>query len=329
MHIKTAFVASTLPARFLLDNLQSLNITRLICGSESLKSSYHFLNDKFTELEILSVPSSHKKKIKFLLEEVKKSKLSIVIFHECCWIDLDISILKVQPNVEFYPCVTLESWKKLGSQELRFLKLIKKLIIEKNINVLKLIYLSYRYMDRFDIYEMPLDDQQKNKHYQLSLKESRVLSIKKSNISLNSRLSTKENTSIKNSKNIILILATDVVENKLQLEKFYMVIKICQEAGFNILIKNHPNPIFRLNIKKVGRIIPSHIPIEVFEEPYFIKIGLFSSGLAYQPKSSISIADLFSSSEELLDRRKHLLAIPGGSQIKFIKNYKELEMILK
>jgi len=44
MNINTVFVASTFPARFLLDSWLSLNVSWLIFGPESLKSSFQVLS---------------------------------------------------------------------------------------------------------------------------------------------------------------------------------------------------------------------------------------------------------------------------------------------
>ena len=329
MHTKTAFVASTLPARFLLDNFLSLKISRLICGSESLRSSFQFLKEKFPEVEILSVHSIYNERGLSLLEEVQKSKPSIVIFHECCWLELDEVIIKVQPVVEYFPSVTLDSWRKLASRELGYLKLCQKLLFQKNINTLKLIYYSFRYKEDFDFYEVDADNGIKNKSFQVALKESRILNLQKSNKCLISRKQSKRISSKENSKTIIFIVATDVVENKIQKEIFYKIKDICEKFEYKILVKDHPNLNSRLNLIDVGMPISPYIPFEVFEEPYFIKIGLFSTALNFEPEHSISIADLFPPVEEFQDRRKHLLSIPGGHKIKFIKNLDEFEKILQ
>jgi len=327
--IKTAFVTSTLPARFLLDNWPSLNISQLICGSDAIKSSFQFLKEKFPEVKILSLPSNRDERVAYLLEEVENSKLSIVIFHECCWLELDIAILKVQPVVEYYPSVTLNGWKKLTIRELGFFTLLSRFVFETNKNILKLIYWSYRHKTDFDFYEHPEDNRRKNS-FDAAFKESRVLRLKKSNKNLISRQLLKRISSKKNSKNIILIIGMDIVESKLQEEIFYKVANTCEKFGYKILVKNHPNPSYRLNLKGLDNAISPYIPFEVVEESYFIKIGLFSTALTFEPANSISIANLFSPlPEEFQNRRNHVTSIPGGDQIKFIKNLEELEKILQ
>ena len=125
-------------------------------------------------------------------------------------------------------------------------------------------------------------------------------------------------------------MGSDVVENSLQKEIFYKIAKICDKFGYGILLKDHPNPSSRLNITGVGRSLSPVIPFEVCEESYCIKIGLFSTALIFEPENSVSIADLFSPvPDAFVDRRKHLLSIPGGDQIRFVDNWAELEKILE
>ncbi len=331
MNVKTAFVASALPARFLLDNFLSLKITRLICGSKELKESFQFLKEKFPELEILSMSSiAEDKKASFLLDEVEVSKSSIVIFHECCWLDLDVAILKVQPVVEYFPSVTLDGWRKLSLGELSFSNLLLRLIVEKNKNILRLIFLSIRYKTSFDFYEVEQDDGEVNNTFETALKESKVIHLKKSQKCLESRALSKKISPELHSKNIAFIIARDVIEDKLQIEMFLKIINICKSFGYDILIKDHPNPINRLNLKEVGDEISPLSPFEIFEEPYFIKIGLFSTVLAFDPKNSISIANLFIPAPlGFKERRQHLLSIPGGDQIKFINNLDDITNLLE
>ena len=328
MATKTAFVASALPARFLLDNWHKLNVSQIICGSESLKQGFQFLNDKFPEVTILSLPIARKERIGFLLAEVKKSKLSMVIFHECCWLELDIAILKVQPVVEYYPCVTLNSWKKLTPDELSFFPLLLRALVKKNKEILKLLYWSLSLKNNFNFYEV-VGDNEGDVNFQTALKESRVESLIKSYKSLDDKYLSKKLRSEKGSKTIVLILATDVVANREQIRIFHLIANVCKKYEYTILIKDHPNPNFRLNFCGVGKIISPLIPIEVFDEPYFMKVGLFSTSLSFDPENSISIANLFSPMQKNFeDRKKHLLSIPGGEKIKFIENLDEFDTIL-
>lgn len=329
MNEKTAFVASTLPAKFLLDNLTKLKINRVVCASDSLSLSFEYLSKKFSHVKIIAVSKTNRKD--FIKQEVLNSKANgIVVFHECCWLDLDIAILDIQPLVLHFPCVTLDSFKLLTRDELNIPSLLKRVFDNKNKTTLRLLLNYVKHNKDFNFYEVCDDNNANGASYVSSLKKSSVKNLVLSNQAQMSRNSKNNVNYRNNSKNIILIVATDVVSSKSQRELFNKIAKICEKFNYNILVKDHPNPAARLNLVGVGTEISPYIPFEVLEEPYLYKIGLFSTTLVFEASRSISIANLFKPwPEEFTARKSHLAALPDGNLINFVKEIDELENIFK
>jgi len=331
---KTAFVASTLPAGFLKGNLLRLQIKRIVCSQERLSLSYLFLKELYNDLEIVSVPSGRREIFDFLISEIATSPNGIITFHECCWLNLDLAILKLQPKVLYFPGVTLASFRKITSKELSICNLLHRLYRERSKDAISFLINSVKYKRNFDFYETPSDGGGSKKEVLPRLKESSIKNLTTSFECLNYRKRPDNTIDYSNdqrhSKNVILIMATDVVSNSWQEDIFRQISKICTKKGFNILVKQHPNPALELNLSGVGQPLPQHVPFEVLDYPYLFKIGLFSTTLTFEPEKSISIANLFQPMPDSFPSRKsHLLSIPGGEKINFISSIKELEMLLE
>jgi hypothetical protein len=326
---RTAFVASTLPARYLLDNWKKLGINRIVCGSPALVKSYTFIQEKNSLIKIISVPSNRKIRLKFLRDEVQSSLSGVVIFHECCWSELDLALLEIQPEIFSYPCVTLDGWRKLTKDELKIHSLLEKILKVRTKNILRLLINSVKFKNNFDFYEVIEDNDNNISSFVMAIKGGSFKHLHASNECLDSR-KFEEISNDNLCKAVILVTATDVVSNDWQKNIFNQVALLCKKYGYEILVKDHPNPNSRLNLLDLGKELSPYTPFEVMEEKYRFKIGLFSSTLTFHAKKSISIANLFQPfPEKFIARKNHLMAIPGGESISYIDSLEALELILK
>lgn len=330
---RTAFVASTLPARFLFDNWSRLKIHRLICASEALRSSYLFLSELSGSVQIVNLPIERRPRKQFLRAELNTAGGGIIIFHECCWMDLDIAILENQPKVFYFPCVTLDGWRKMSTEELGILKLLKRFLKERTKISLSLLVQAIKHKNHFDFYEVTRDGGSDDRGYVTAIKEKSITHLTKSYECFTSR--KQNNDEIEStpdsdcSSQVILVVASDVVKDIYQIKIFTEVAQLCEKCGFTVLVKDHPNPAGRLNLKGIGHTLSPCTPFEVLDVLHIFKIGLFSTALGFQPRKSISIAGLFHPQPAgFVARKRHLLAIPGGRHIRFVSSFDVLKRLL-
>jgi hypothetical protein len=130
------------------------------------------------------------------------------------------------------------------------------------------------------------------------------------------------------SKNIIFVLATDIISNDIQINIFNEIKNICESRGLNVLIKNHPNSNFRLPCPTDWQSLSPYIPFEVLELPYLLKIGLFSTTLTFQSEKSLSIVNLIDNiSLDMKKRIKHNCVLLD-SEIFSPNSFKEFELVI-
>ncbi len=107
-----AFVASTLPAKAVLDQINKGLIKKVYTSTERLKESYEILLSNNKGVQIKSVQEVNFIKRTILLHRILKKEISnknwIFIYHECCWPWLDILIKFMKPNGYYMPQVKLE-----------------------------------------------------------------------------------------------------------------------------------------------------------------------------------------------------------------------------
>jgi len=107
-----------------------------------------------------------------------------------------------------------------------------------------------------------------------------------------------------NSKDVIFLMATDVIDNNFQIEIFTNLKRICENFGLRVLIKNHPNENFRLPCPNDWESISPFEPFETLEIDYLFKVGLFSTALLYEHNKSISISEMLIINDEDFEKRK-------------------------
>lgn len=307
--MNVAFVASTLPALFLKKNLINLNLDFIVCGNSNLKLSYSFLSDINPELNIIICDNSQKLNDFFSTYLLEK----IVIFHECCWPDLDNLLIKRSEKVSYYPCVTLDSLEFINNP---FKTLLESLVISfKNFDLTFLVFVYHWVFNSRDyhLYKMRLDGFKDKYTYVVALKYKKFGIVEETNC-IDCRSKSKIGNTNKKSREVIFVVATDVVSDQIQIDVFTELKKICDERGLNVVVKNHPNLSFRLPVPKNWETLPPNTPFEVLEREYLVKIGLFSTSLAYESDKSISIVNLIGDvSPEIKKRINHNISLIGES----------------
>jgi hypothetical protein len=322
-----AFVASTLPLHILDCMIEEWEITEILVSNEILISSYKYLNIKNPKLKIKSLPKGNIfqiLKLALWLINLKIKRKKIFFFHECCCLFFDIFISWFKLNGEYYPQVTLDSFRPIDFSKIDSNNKTKKII--------KILYLQ----NNFSPYIIDLDNNCGESIVWARVKYPKL--IKSYCIEASNKI--KKTNKFKNiEKNdgfekVLLILGKDVAADFEVVLIFNKIIIELHKLKLKIYVKDHPNPQFRLNLNLNCfdlYYIDPFLPVEMIQKEFKFVFGVASTGLVHFNDRSISILDFFTSVDpEILKRRKeHLLALPNGNDIKFPTNINEIISIIK
>ena len=310
-----AYVASAMPISLLDKKITDWNIGVIIVENKFLDSSLT-LKLKHPSLKVLSLSEKiviNIIQVFIIFIYVKIFKNHIFFFHECCCPIFDVLIKIIKPCGEFYPQVSLCSFKLVDMANLVPPKNIKHKIIELfGINKL------------FNYYTYDLDN---NAGVGLVMQIKKYPhSIKINNIeyswhvkALSVKSSPKEEKAY---NNLMFLLGSDIITLKNQFSILNEIILYSQKIGYTCYSKDHPNLLSRssLYFQSVEQLAPE-IPIEIIEDEYDFIIGFGSTGLLWKPHKAISLLSLVDTFnlEKINYRINHLLALPGSNQIFFPK----------
>jgi hypothetical protein len=279
-------VASTMPASFIRHQYNNLNIQRIYVFSSEHKASFSYLLSSIPGLRIIVLPSQlliRAAYISSLLLSTHLLRRELIIFHECCVPLLDVLIKFIKPCGYHFPLVTLNGYNKTIKSE-----------ITRNKRYWLLEFFGI--LNMFDLYISP-DVGSSGKEYALKIK-SYPSTMKLYNVTDSRRMAAKGLETSTNKKfegfSILYILGQSFIDDSSQRIIFTKLIRIAQTKGFKCYIKDHPNPLYRLNLTYTNVIyIPPELPIEILEDPYDLAVGLSSASLIWFSKRSICIIDLF------------------------------------
>jgi hypothetical protein len=317
----TAFVASTLPALFLVNNIEKNKITRIILRKKIHYESYLYIQKKFPNIQIELIEENVIKElfyIALILLNVKINKNKIIFFHECCWPILDILINIIKPNGLFVPQIHLF----VGQYPIDFLNLpppsswsgwCKRKIFTQFENLFK-IYDFKNSVDGAANFALSCNK------YPLTIKKIDLPIFKYG----------KNNLSKNHIRNVILLTGTHLVEKHELIKLFNEIIKILKKEKYTIYIKDHPTD--RLNYSFDDCInIEASMPIELINIEIDILISISSAVLSRIGNTRISILHLLNTMSELDKKNTKLFLekLPEYNEINFVYNYEDFQNIIK
>lgn len=330
--MKVAFVTSTLPARYLYDNIELLNIHKVICANKEILESYKWIEEKFSNTKLESLSKNFILRYYYLFKDIKNNE--VFFFHECCWILFDIFLILLKPKSNFLPQVSLDSFTKINSENLIF----SKLIFNKDVNnsivkrLLKTIIIL-KIKNYFNFYT-DTNDGGENKYIFSSLQTEQFNWIKnygllnKKSISSKPKfLKTKEFENIY-AKKALLVLAREHFNDAIQIKIYSKLIEILKENSFIVYIKNHPRLNTRLkfspNLDTI-ELLPA-LPLELLDMDFDLVFGMASTSLIHFKEKAISLLNLVEMNEEILGlRKKHLVALENEELlIKFPNSFSDI-----
>jgi hypothetical protein len=314
------FVASTLPVGFIVSQVDSLKIKKIIVVSQSLEGSYLILKKKYPYIEIVQAPSG------FLIQPiyffaqllaVKLNKNSVIIFHECCIPLLDLLLKLVKPTGYYFPQVTMRSF-----EEIKFAQYPKtKLTVFLNVFGLVSYFKLYR--------APPVGDYEPE--YALSIREYPGSIVVKDVQFSRELISKYYSEGSSKTKKILFVIGKTCVSNLEQINIFQTLAEFAYSKGYACYIKDHPNPIYRLDLQIDNTItIDPLVPVELLERDYSWIVGVSSSALLSFGDRSISILNLFEgmSSDDRIALANHYINADPENKINFINSLDEFKGLL-
>ena len=293
--MRIVFIASTLPALFLKNKIEEFKIHIIVFHTKELMKMYKFfLKNDFKYYLFEDTLSGNND-----FYNIYNINNDFIVFHECCWTKLDKLIVKKNIRTKYYPIVSLNgcldlreknifSILKIYGFSLITLKSYFRYIIENFFNNFLLFYL------------MPKDGE--NNDFIL-IKSLNYYDISNNKVSKKAYGFKNITQTSQNSKKIIFLIGTDVIDTKLIIYCINEIISFCQINKINFIAKFHPrankNLISQFRIKEAD-IFEKQIPFEISNIEYRYKISLFSTSLIFEPNKSISLEKII---EKKLDKR--------------------------
>lgn len=313
-------VASTLPAGFMASQVEALDIGKIIVMNENLELSYRVFKDKHPAIKIVCAPKGLLALSSFFLSQLMLARLrrhSIVFFHECCLTLLDLLLMLVKPSGFYFPQVTMSGWEEIEfdrfpRQKLTFL-----------IQMLGLV-------SHFKFYRFPAIGDYVPEHA-ISVRRYPDSIISKDVMYVRELIAQSRSCVEDSLKKILFITGKSCVPDNVQVRLYKDLIKIAQARGYACYIKDHPNPIYRLNLDvDYSMSYDPLIPSELLDRNFYLVVGVSSTSLLAYDERSISLVNLMS--EMTSDDRAlcidHFDKAAPGNKIKYLDSVNDFEKLL-
>lgn len=323
MHIKNksfCIVASTLPVSFISAQIDTLNIRKIYVLSKAHELSYLSLKKNNAALEIVRAPSglpAQSVYFLFVLLCARLRRTNVIFFHECCLPIFDLLLCMIKPRGYFFPQVTM-----LGFEE------IEPTAFPRNTIYRLLKWLGA--IDRFRFYCSPSVGSN-NIEYVVSIRQYPE-SIRSMAVGYSREVVSRFYSSGRAKTNKILFVAgKSFVADERQAETFSALVASAHAKGYVCHIKDHPNPIYRLNLHIEGAaVIDPLLPVELLDKDYHLVVGVSSSALLGFNERAISLINLLEemSQEDRLLCVKHFEGAFPGNRISYIHSLDEFRKLL-
>lgn len=317
-----AIVASTLPAAFIASQATVLNIDRIIVMSRDLELSYKTINKRYPRTKIVLAPRGLVFRNLFFLFELIRSRLRgnpVVFFHECCLTPLDLLLMLVKPSGFYFPQVTMNGFEEISYGQFPRQKIVWL------IRVLGLVN-RFRFYKSPTIGSGPAEYVISAKEYPRTIKSQDVLYSRKL-ISLAVKVLNHAPTELK----ILYVTGKSFIDDETQVRYYLSLIDIARSKGYVCHIKDHPNPLYRLNlISDKSVTFDPLMPSELLDEDYKYVVGVSSTALLAYGDRAVSLLNLI---KEITPADRDLLvdhfekALPGNG-IKYINTISEFRDLL-
>ena len=315
-------VASTLPAAFLASQVEVLNVEKIIVMNRDLQHSYKIFEKKYPMVRVVIAPQNLVFRNLYFIFEFVSSRLlgnSVVFFHECCLTMLDLLIILVKPSGRYFPQVTMCGFEEISCEQ--FPK-------QKIVWLIRLLGL----VNRFRFYKCPRIGSGPAE-YAISVRVYPV-NIKSMEVSYSRnliKLSDEELNHGSAKLKILFVTGKSFIDDEIQIRYYLSLIEIACSKGYVCHIKDHPNPLYRLNLTSdKSKVCDPLMPSELLDRDYKYVVGLSSTALLAYGDRSVSLLKLI---KEMVPADRDLLVdhfekASPRSGIKYINTIDEFGFLL-
>lgn len=314
-------VASTLPVGFMAAEFEALRIRKIFVMSKALEESYRsFGRHKDASIEVVRVPESVFAQAWFFLGLLLRARLSgvdVVFFHECCLPVLDLLVKAVRPRGYYLPQVSMSSWQEIDFSQFpsgRTAALVRRLGVA----------------DCFRYYRSAPVGGKQSEHV-LSIKAYPDSIVSKSLAYSRDAVARCRSCAGGLASNILFITGKSAVADERQQALYVALMGAAHARGYVCHVKDHPNPVYRLNLQVEGAVvIDPQLPAELLETDYHLVVGVSSSALLNFDGRSVSLLNLLEDMPEEARRGsiQHFEAAAPGNRIKYIHSIDEFVALL-
>lgn len=314
-------VASTLPVGFMVAQFEALHIRKIFVMSKELEDSYlSFKRHKDMSIDVIRVPEGLLAQVSFFLHMLIGARLagiSVVFFHECCLPVLDVLLNIVRPSGYYLPQVSMSSWQEIEFSQFpygRMAKLLRWLGIAGH----------FRYY-----HSAPVGDAEGE--YVLSAKKYPESIVTMSIAFSRDAVSKSRFACAQTIRKILFITGKSSVADESQRKLYLELVRMAQARGYECHVKDHPNPVYRLDMKADGVVIINpELPAELLEPDYYLVVGVSSSALLNFDGYSVSLLRLIEgmSEKDREARMKHFSAASPDNKIQYVQSTDQFASLL-
>lgn len=323
MHVENqsiCIVASTLPVGFIAAQMDTLQVKKIYVLSRAHEQSYQSFRNKNPQVGIVRAPSGLLLQSLYFLFVLLKARMSgtqVVFFHECCLPILDLLLTVIKPRGYYFPQVTMS-----GFQE------VEPAAFPRNRLYRLLGFLGV--IDRFRFYRSPAVGDHESEY---------VMSIRSYPSSITSKdvgysrevISRCYSCSGQKTNKILFIAGKSFVSDASQSTLFRSLIDAAHGQGYVCHVKDHPNPVYRLNLQVDGAVvIDPLLPVELMDKDYHLAVGVSSSALLGFNERAVSLVHMFDDMSPV-DKSlcvNHFEEAFPGNQITYVRSLVEFGKLL-
>jgi len=313
-------VASTLPVSFIAAQIDTLKVKKIYVLSKAHELSYQSFGKKHPQVEIVRAPSGlllQSLYFLFVLLKARASGTQVVFFHECCLPILDLLLTVIKPRGYYLPQVTMSGFEEIEPDAFPRSKL-------------------YRLLDflgvigRFRFYRSPAIGDSESEY---------VMSIRSYPSAITSKdvgysrevISRCYSCSSQKTNKILFIAGKSFVSDSSQSTLFRSLIDAAHGRGYICHIKDHPNPVYRLDLQIDGAVIlDPALPVELMDRDYHLAVGVSSSALLGFNERAVSLVHMFDDMSPV-DKNlcvSHFEEAFPGNKINYIRSLVEFGKLL-
>lgn len=314
-------VASTLPVGILASQLDSLKIDRIYVLSRELELSYLWFKAKHPKSDIVRVPSGLFLQSIYFLVVLLRARISgtkVVFFHECCMPIFDLIVKMVKPSGYYFPQVTMAGFEEIGVDEFPN-------------SAMRRLLAALRVVDLYKFYRSPAVADHA-REYVVSIRSYPETIICKDVIFSRATVAAYFALDHSGLKKVLFITGKTFVADAIQSDLFATLINEAIALGYDCHVKDHPNPVYRLNLKAAGAtVIDPLMPVELLDRDYRLAVGVSSSALLAFNERAVSLVMLLagmSESDKGLCIGHFENALPGN-RIRYINSVDEFGDLLR